>query len=391
MKQVPLLMRRREAKAIAELRRPIVLLLIMTSMNLPGCGGAAPEPQVADAEPTRDSVEPVAASTDGSAPPEMSFSHTSHDFGIVSDTRQHTHTFDFVNTGGSDLTIKEVKTSCGCTSARALSEHVAPGEKGQIEVTYDPRGVGVHRYTVTVAANTKAPSQLAIKAEVDPFVVMKPARLEWGTMALNEPHTALVTVLCADPDMSVESIRVNHPQLSAEILGDDPAVGDPAPPELSGRSVIKLVLDGDAPWGEFQTTCVITATGTPDGMAEPIEHTKYLPISALIFGELQARPPKFRLGVLAPGEPFERSIRLYRISSAPFQIREVTVTRSNLPGVNVRAEPSDENGLPGYRITLSADPAEYLGTLHGAVRVVTDVAGEGANEIPFSGIFRDRG
>ena len=69
-------------------------------------------------------------------------------------------------------------------------------------------------------------------------------------------------------------------------------------------------------------------------------------------------------------------------------MREVTIVGSNIPGIDVRAEPADETGQPGYRIILGADLGDHLGPVHGSVKVLTDVAGEEPNEIPFSGIVR---
>jgi hypothetical protein len=357
-----------------------------------GCGSGSQSPDATAPEaapPPTDLPQPLPINSGG--PPEMAISQTSHDFGIVTDTQDYSHTFEFVNTGGSALDIESIKTSCGCTTARATSERVAPGERGEIEVTYDPRGAGKHTYRVTVASNTEAPRELQIHAEVEAFVVIEPRRLELGTLTVNEPHTALVTVLCGDADMTVESVRINHAHLTAEILGDDPEAGSPVTSELRGRSVIRFVIDEEAAWGELRTTCVITAKGTPAGSDDPIEHTQYLSISALVFGELHAEPTMFRLGVIKPGEPFKDSVRLYRTSGEPFQVRDVVIARSSIAGIEVRAEPLAEQGLPAYRITLSADLGAYLGPVHGSILALTDVPGEGQIEIPFSGIVREPG
>lgn len=362
---------------------------------LAGCGSQSPQAADSQAMPASVSSNPAPApppaEAGGNGPPEMTFSHTSHDFGVVSDTRDYTHIFDFVNTGGSVLDIQSVTTSCGCTTARAMAESIAPGERGDIEVTYDPRGSGARSYRITVVSNTETPGQVEIRAEIDPLVVIEPGRLELGAMVLHERHTELVTVLSRDPDMTVESVRVNLPHLTAEILGNDPEAGTPATPERSGRSVIRFVIGEEAPWGELGTTCLINVKGKVAGSDEPIAHTAYLPVSASLFGQLHAEPAMFRLGVMKPGEAFERSVRLYRMSSEPFEVREVAIARSNIPGIDVRAEPADEAGLPGYRIVLAADLGDYLGPVHGSVSVLTDVADEGQNEISFSGIVRSPG
>jgi len=378
--------------------RPIALLLtaaLATALPLSGCGGSSPSPQGAartEESGPGQSQQPgpaiPAAVQSSDTRPEVTFSHTSHDFGMVSDTLNYTHTFDFVNTGSTVLNITEVKSSCGCTSARATKDRVAPGEQGEIEVTYDPRGPGKHTYWVTVLSNAETPSRVQIHVDVDTLLVIEPRRLQLGALARNEAHTAYVTVLSSDPDMTLESVRVPHAHITAEILGDDPEAGSPATPERTGRSVIKYVIQETAAWGELSTTSVITAKGKPAGSDTPIDHTDYISISASIFGEIHAEPDRIRLGVIKPGESFEQSILMSRPSREPFQVLEATVVRSNIPGLNVRVEPARNPNLTGHRIILSGDPGEYLGPVHGSVKVLTDVAGEGPNEISFSGIVR---
>ena len=66
-------------------------------------------------------------------------------------------TFVFKNIGDAPLIIKQVITSCGCTTRTFTEEPVMPGEKGQINITYDGKG----RYTkpfrkiITVESNAK--------------------------------------------------------------------------------------------------------------------------------------------------------------------------------------------------------------------------------------------
>lgn len=47
------------------------------------------------------------------------------------------HTFHFENSGESELYLLDVRVSCGCTVASYPKEAIAPGEKGEINVTFD--------------------------------------------------------------------------------------------------------------------------------------------------------------------------------------------------------------------------------------------------------------
>lgn len=92
-----------------------------------------------------------------------------HDFGTISDV-DHVHTtFTITNTGKEPLIITSAKGSCGCTVPTYPTAPIAPGESGDIEVSFDPAGKpGVNTKTVTLIANTEpANTVLTIKAVVN--------------------------------------------------------------------------------------------------------------------------------------------------------------------------------------------------------------------------------
>lgn len=98
---------------------------------------------------------PLSADTPQS---EISFEKLVHDFGKFSEKEPvQKCTFVFKNIGDAPLIIKQVITSCGCTTRTFTEEPVMPGEKGQINITYDGKG----RYTkpfrkiITVESNAK--------------------------------------------------------------------------------------------------------------------------------------------------------------------------------------------------------------------------------------------
>lgn len=72
---------------------------------------------------------------------EITFSETRVEWGTVQEREgDMSHDFQFTNTGDKPLLIKNVITSCGCTSAEWSKEAYRPGEKGTIRVIYHPEG-----------------------------------------------------------------------------------------------------------------------------------------------------------------------------------------------------------------------------------------------------------
>ncbi|MCQ2076172.1 MAG: DUF1573 domain-containing protein [Bacteroidaceae bacterium] len=73
--------------------------------------------------------------------PEIKFEKTTIDLGTFSqDTPIQKCVFKFKNVGNAPLIINYVHPSCGCTGAEYPKDAIAPGESGEIVVTYDGSG-----------------------------------------------------------------------------------------------------------------------------------------------------------------------------------------------------------------------------------------------------------
>ena len=61
--------------------------------------------------------------------------------------------FKFKNTGDKPLMITNAKGSCGCTVPQWPREPIAPGQSGEIKVSYDTKRVGNFAKSVTLTTN----------------------------------------------------------------------------------------------------------------------------------------------------------------------------------------------------------------------------------------------
>ncbi|GAF05195.1 DUF1573 domain-containing protein [Saccharicrinis fermentans] len=103
--------------------------------------------------------------------PAFSFEETLHNFGEVKEADgKVSHEFSFTNTGSLPLVIHNVRASCGCTSPEWSRKPIAPGGKGFVKATFDPRNrPGNFNKTITVTANTANPNTvLRITGNVTP-------------------------------------------------------------------------------------------------------------------------------------------------------------------------------------------------------------------------------
>ena len=100
--------------------------------------------------------------------PIIKFDTTYHNFGTLIQGEQVAFTFNFKNTGTSNLIIKDAYSTCGCTVPDYSKEPIIPGKEGKIEIIFNSEGKrGLQYKTVTLKLNTERKKKtLTIKANV---------------------------------------------------------------------------------------------------------------------------------------------------------------------------------------------------------------------------------
>lgn len=97
--------------------------------------------------------------------PHIEFAEKTHDFGTIHESNGRVSTsFEFTNTGDKPLVIVTAYASCGCTKPKYPEAPIAPGQKGEISVTYNPANRrGEFSSTVTVTTNDKKNKKIKLK------------------------------------------------------------------------------------------------------------------------------------------------------------------------------------------------------------------------------------
>ncbi|MFZ1688906.1 MAG: DUF1573 domain-containing protein [Flavobacteriales bacterium] len=101
--------------------------------------------------------------------PQLTFDADTVDAGRIAQGTVISRTFGFTNSGGSDLIIADVRSTCGCTVGKNWPKQpVKPGERGSIDVTFDSEGrSGVQNKSVSIVSNADPSTHLLIlRAEV---------------------------------------------------------------------------------------------------------------------------------------------------------------------------------------------------------------------------------
>lgn len=101
--------------------------------------------------------------------PKIAFENPKFEFEPLTEGEKITHEFKFTNNGKSDLVIRKVHASCGCTAVAPPTKAIKPGESSVIKATFNSRGKHGKQYkTIRIYSNDPENSEatLSIRGEV---------------------------------------------------------------------------------------------------------------------------------------------------------------------------------------------------------------------------------
>lgn len=101
--------------------------------------------------------------------PVINVDNTEFNFGKIKQGEKMEHVYVLTNSGKSDLHIRKVSASCGCTAVQPAKNVIAPGESVDIKTVFNSAGkTGNQNKTVTIITNDPKKSKLIlwVKGEV---------------------------------------------------------------------------------------------------------------------------------------------------------------------------------------------------------------------------------
>jgi hypothetical protein len=327
-----------------------------------------------------------AGDTAASGPPAITFEKISHDFGDMSETETVDTTFKFTNTGGSTLTISEIKPTCTCTTVSLAKNSYRSGESGEIAVRFAPTSAGRQKRLIHVASNDigRPRVTIAVDANVEAFITLEPANLKLGTVLPGHSKSAYVSVLSPDASMRVQRVSATDPSVNVRIVQASSAEATAPLVGMPGQALIEVTIKEDAPWGPLFSWVSVAVEGTPPDQQQRVVHTRQFRVEASVFGDLMADPDAFRAGA-RPGESFTRSVRLKRLSGQPFRIVEAIIdeqTTATLPRTTLQLNRLSDSE---YELVLNAAAGQEIGNFSAVVNIQTDVPGEEFIQLDISG------
>jgi Protein of unknown function (DUF1573) len=127
--------------------------------------------------------------------------------------------YRFTNIGTSPVTINDVQTSCGCTTAALEKWEYAPGESGEIAATFQFAGHIGHQEKwifVTTNAAPREPTLLRLIVNIPIAVTIEPEFVMWRIGDQVEPRIIRIVVADNFP-AKIVSVQADNPAMQLEL------------------------------------------------------------------------------------------------------------------------------------------------------------------------------
>lgn len=316
-----------------------------------------------------------------------------HDFGRIMDTEVVEHVFKFRNKGGATVTLldKKPQTSCGCTVPELTKLVYAPGEAGEIKVTFNPAGKAGHRNTQKVTIRYRDESKpevrmpeatLTIHADVKTSVSIEPTGMvNFGDVVQGDvPAPQVVTVTGRGEEFAVTYASVARSRLFGVKVLDTEAV------EVDGESLRRTRLEVSLKETPRKGTMQSLATFRTTDKQIPLTSVQ---VQANVVGDLNILPPRLSTGTLDPELSWQRMIRVISRKKRAFSITNIEQTSASLPSpLEFDLSPLEQSEGAGYQIIVKGVAPKAIGPFAANLLVHTDVPGEEQVEIQVIGSVR---
>lgn len=175
----------------------------------------------------------------------ITFDVLEHDFGEIAELGgPATFKFIYVNSGVKPLVINTVETSCGCTSPSWSKKPLMPGQKGFVEVDFDPRErFGSFLKRITVKSNaTEGDVYLYISGTVSDRLTSVSSEFPYVMfdLRLKTPTVRIGSVKVGRK--SVTDIEVINPSRADLLIEPD---ADSLPPYIKIEALPSVLAPGE--------------------------------------------------------------------------------------------------------------------------------------------------
>ncbi len=174
------------------------------------------------------------------------------EFHRVPDDKEIWAHYAFHNVGTTPVTIKWLKSSCGCTTAHLEKKNYAPGESGEVLLHFifgDRKGYFHKTVAVTTDDKPNEPVVLNLLITIHDPVTIAPALVFWKTGQPATPQTVQFTV-DDSAHVHVKSVSSSNPRLLAKLettKPGDPSVITVTPADTTQKESAEISVQTDFP------------------------------------------------------------------------------------------------------------------------------------------------
>ncbi len=153
--------------------------------------------------------------------PEIAVEKPVFEFGTIAQGEKVEHTFVLKNRGSAPLTIKNTRTSCGCTVANASSSVIQQGKSTTIKASFDSSNF-FGNVTKTISVETNDPKTpvfiLTLKGTVVEEIVVAPRQVNLGTLKTGTGKEVTITVENkGSKQLKLIDVKSSLPQVAVRI------------------------------------------------------------------------------------------------------------------------------------------------------------------------------
>jgi hypothetical protein len=324
------------------------------------------------------------------------------------------HEFQMVSDGEEPLVVTSVKPSCGCTKAE-LVLYGAEGEKLpytkgdpiplgtrfgiEAEITTDGRQGNFSAQISVFANDPRGTFNVRLTAEIEPvFTVLPTPTVFFGRVTTAEDKEQSVTVKSTRGELFklTQANETPNQSIQVEYL--------PKEPDAEGRAAeweVKVKLQPGSQPGmqnfplSLKTDMEIAHPKYPNQDGSPQFHTLMVSIQAQVVGMVSAEPSFLTFGMVRPGEPVERTLRLE--CHDDFQLRsDIPVVFEGLQGqafpyadvFQVAVEPAEDGKAADVKVKLTGFPTDQNGSFSGVLKIQVGHPHLPELQVRFSGVCR---
>lgn len=261
--------------------------------------------------------------------PRIEVAEAIHDFGKVPPGETRQHEFVYRNLGSVPLEVKQVRTSCGCTTTGEWDRRVEPGESGRVTIKFSSGNYsGELQRNVTLVTNDPRQPQLVLQVKAQiwaPFEVNPKTVMFQYDPDSTEGQTRVVRVTNQlEEPMAIAGVRSDHPGFTATIEAVEP-----------GRE-FELSISTVPPVGRGTVSTAVTL--------EPAD-TNLAPVRVMAYAVEQRPLTVSPISLVLPAGPVRAGTRRpsVTIRNNTSQALELSEASINLPGVEVQVQELQTN------------------------------------------------